>query len=55
LRKLISVGAETFPADVLRDYYAELGELEGTTLVRIDAAIEAWRQVLQIDAADAGL
>ena len=53
LRKLIVVGSESFPAVVLRDYYAELGELEGSTLVRIDAAIEAWRQVLQIDPADA--
>jgi len=53
LRQLIAVGSETFPAATLRDCYAELGELEGSTLVRVDAAIEAWRHVLQIDAADA--
>ncbi len=52
LRNLIGVGQETFPAETLKDLFAELGELEGSTLRRVDAAIDAWRQVLNLDPAD---
>jgi tetratricopeptide (TPR) repeat protein len=52
LRRTISVGTHALGADEIKDLYAQLGELEGTTLMRIDAAVEAWRQVLQIDPTD---
>jgi len=52
LRTTISVGTQALSADEVKELYAQLGELEGTTLMRINAAVEAWRQVLQIDPAD---
>ncbi len=52
LRRTISVGGHALTTSELKELYAQLGELEGSTLMRIDAAIEAWRQVLRLDAAD---
>ncbi len=52
LRRTISVGSHALSGDEVKDLYAQLGELEGTTLMRFDAAVEAWRQVLQIDPTD---
>jgi tetratricopeptide (TPR) repeat protein len=52
LRRTISVAASALSSDEVKDLYTQLGELEGTTLMRIDAAVEAWRQVLEIDATD---
>jgi tetratricopeptide (TPR) repeat protein len=52
LRRTISVGSHALSGDEVKELYAQLGELEGTTLMRIDAAVEAWRQVLQIDPMD---
>jgi len=52
LRRTISVGSHALSGDEVKELYAQLGELEGTTLMRIDAAVEAWRQVLQIDPTD---
>lgn len=49
LRRTISVGSNALTGDEVKELYVQLGELEGTTLMRIDAAVEAWRQVLQID------
>jgi tetratricopeptide (TPR) repeat protein len=52
LRRLIYLGPDALGGDELKELYAQLGELEGTTLMRTDAAIEAWRSVLELDAAD---
>jgi tetratricopeptide (TPR) repeat protein len=52
LRRTISVGTDALSVEETKQLYAQLGELEGTTLMRIDAAVEAWRQVLQIDPTD---
>jgi tetratricopeptide (TPR) repeat protein len=52
LRRLISVGAQSLPADDIKELYAQLGELEGSTLMRTEAAVEAWRQVLVMDEAN---
>jgi golgin subfamily B member 1 len=52
LRRTISVGTHALGANEVKELYAQLGELEGTTLMRIDSAVEAWRQVLQIDPTD---
>ena len=52
LRRTISVGGHALTTSEIKELYAQLGELEGSTLMRIDAAIEAWRQVLRLDAAD---
>jgi tetratricopeptide (TPR) repeat protein len=49
LRRTISVGTHALGTVEIKELYAQLGELEGTTLMRVDAAVEAWRQVLQID------
>jgi len=53
LRRTISVGGHALSGDEIKELYVQLGELEGTTLMRIDAAVEAWRQVLQIDPTEA--
>jgi tetratricopeptide (TPR) repeat protein len=52
LRRTIAVATQSLSSDEIKELYAQLGELEGTTLMRIDAAVEAWRQVLQIDPTD---
>ena len=52
LQRTISVGTHALRADEIKELYAQLGELEGTTLMRINAAVDAWRQVLQIDPTD---
>ena len=52
LQRTISVGTQALSADEVKELYSQLGELEGTTLMRINAAVEAWRQVLQIDPTD---
>ena len=52
LRRTISVGSHALSTDEIKDLYTQLGDLEGTTLMRIDAAVEAWRQVLQIAPTD---
>lgn len=52
LRRTISVGSNALTGNEIKELYVQLGELEGTTLMRIDAAVEAWRQVLQIDATE---
>jgi tetratricopeptide (TPR) repeat protein len=52
LQRTISVGTHALSGDEIKELYAQLGELEGTTLMRVNAAVEAWRQVLQIDPAD---
>jgi len=51
LRRLIELGPTLDPAD-LKDLYAQLGELEGDTLMRKDAAIAAWQAVLSLDPRD---
>lgn len=52
LRRLINLGPQVLGEDELKSLYAQLGELEGQTLMRTDAAIDAWRQVLAIDPED---
>ena len=55
LRRLIQVaqlgGAGIEDAE-LKDLYSQLGELEGETLMRTQEAIDAWREVLELDAHD---
>jgi len=55
LRRLIGVaqlGESGVSQPELKDLYSQLGELEGDTLMRTPEAIEAWREVLEIDAHD---
>jgi tetratricopeptide (TPR) repeat protein len=52
LGRLIDLGALVLGEDELKELHAQLGELEGQTLMRTDRAIAAWRQVLGLDAAD---
>jgi len=55
LRRLIGVaqlGEGHVGQPELQDLYSQLGELEGETLMRTHEAIEAWREVLEIDAHD---
>ncbi len=52
LQRTISVATQSLTADEIKELYAQLGELEGTTLMRTNAAVDAWRQVLQIDPTD---
>jgi tetratricopeptide (TPR) repeat protein len=55
LRRLIGVaqlGQSGVGQTELQDLYSQLGELEGETLMRTHEAIEAWREVLEIDAHD---
>jgi tetratricopeptide (TPR) repeat protein len=55
LRRLIGVaqlGENHVGQAELQDLYSQLGELEGETLMRTQEAIEAWREVLEIDAHD---
>jgi tetratricopeptide (TPR) repeat protein len=55
LRRLIGVaqlGENRIGPPELKELYSQLGELEGETLMRTQEAIEAWREVLEIDAED---
>jgi tetratricopeptide (TPR) repeat protein len=55
LRRLIQVGqlgGSGVEQPELKELYAQLGELEGDTLMRTQDAIDAWREVLEIDAAE---
>ena len=55
LRRLIQVGqlgGSGIERDELKELYAQLGELEGDTLMRTQDAIDAWREVLELDRAD---
>jgi tetratricopeptide (TPR) repeat protein len=55
LRRLIGVaqlGENRIAEPELKDLYSQLGELEGETLMRTQEAIEAWREVLELDADD---
>jgi tetratricopeptide (TPR) repeat protein len=55
LRRLIQVGqlGESGVApDELKELFAQLGELEGETLMRTQDSIDAWREVLELDAGD---
>ncbi len=58
LRRIIEVGQLISPADgglsetETIELYAQLGQLEGDVLGRVDAAVDAWRQVIAIDPSD---
>jgi tetratricopeptide (TPR) repeat protein len=54
LRRIIEVGAETgqIGEDETIELYAQLGQLEGDILGRIDEAVEAWRRVVALDPSD---
>ncbi|HVZ74315.1 MAG TPA: tetratricopeptide repeat protein [Polyangia bacterium] len=55
LRRLIQVGQlgeHGISQDELKELYAQLGELEGETLMRTQDSIDAWREVLELDASD---
>jgi tetratricopeptide (TPR) repeat protein len=55
LRRLIQVGQlgeHGITQDELKELYAQLGELEGETLMRTQDSIDAWREVLEIDQGD---
>jgi tetratricopeptide (TPR) repeat protein len=55
LRRLIQVGqlgGSGIESDELKELFAQLGELEGETLMRTQDSIDAWREVLELDAAD---
>jgi tetratricopeptide (TPR) repeat protein len=52
LSRLIDLGQEVLGDDESKDLYSQLGELEGSTLLRTDRAINAWRKVLELDPID---
>ena len=55
LRRLIQVaqlGGAGIDDVELKDLYSQLGELEGETLMRTQEAIDAWREVLELDSRD---
>ncbi len=58
LRRLIQVGQlggsgeGVISPDELKELFAQLGELEGETLMRTQDSIDAWREVLEIDQGD---
>ncbi len=52
LERLIAGGADTLGYERLRDLYAKVGRIQGEYLMQSDMAIEAWHQVLEINAGD---
>jgi len=56
LQRIIEVGqmSETQPLgeDALIELYAQLGQLEGDILQRVNEAVEAWRRVIALDPSD---
>lgn len=54
LRRIIEVGQMTDAIDESEtiELYAQLGQLEGEVLGRVDDAVEAWRRVIAIDPGD---
>ena len=54
LRRIIEVGQETaaISEDDMIALYARLGGLEGDILGRVDAAVQAWQQVVALDPSD---
>ncbi|HEX4416333.1 MAG TPA: tetratricopeptide repeat protein [Kofleriaceae bacterium] len=54
LRRIIEVGQVTDAIDENEtiELYAQLGQLEGEVLGRVDDAVEAWRRVIAIDPSD---
>jgi golgin subfamily B member 1 len=55
LRRLIQVGqlgGSGIESEELKELFAQLGELEGETLMRTQDSIDAWREVLELDHAD---
>jgi tetratricopeptide (TPR) repeat protein len=54
LRRIIEVGQVTGAIDESEtiELYAQLGQLEGEVLGRVDEAVEAWRRVIAIDPSD---
>jgi tetratricopeptide (TPR) repeat protein len=51
LQRLVEVAIQTGAADLV-ELYAELGTIEGETLMRPHEAIEAWRHVLELEPSD---
>ncbi len=54
LRRIIEAGVEqgALAEDQVIELYAELGQLEGDILGRVDEAVDAWRRVLALDPGD---
>lgn len=54
LRRIIEVGSTTgqINEDEIIELYAQLGQLEGDVLGRIDEAVDAWRRVVALDPTD---
>jgi golgin subfamily B member 1 len=54
LRRIIEVGqmTDTIDENETIELYAQLGQLEGEVLGRVDDAVEAWRYVVAIDPSD---
>jgi tetratricopeptide (TPR) repeat protein len=52
IHRLLEVGVTSLPDDELREWYAQLGQLQGEVLMRPQEAIDAWRKVLELDARD---
>jgi golgin subfamily B member 1 len=54
LRRIIEVGNATgqINEDEIIELYAQLGQLEGEVLGRIDEAVDAWRRVVALDPTD---
>jgi tetratricopeptide (TPR) repeat protein len=54
LRRIIEVGqmADAIDESETIELYAQLGQLEGEVLGRVDDAVEAWRRVIAIDPSD---
>ena len=49
LSKLINLGPRVLGADQTRDYYAQVGRIQAEYLMDTNAAIEAWRHVVELE------
>ncbi|HEY3354028.1 MAG TPA: tetratricopeptide repeat protein, partial [Polyangia bacterium] len=52
IHRLLEIGLTYLPDEELREWYAQLGQLQGEVLMRPQEAIDAWRKVLELNARD---
>ena len=52
LARLIAVGPDVLGTELLRDYYAQVGRIQGEYLMQTDEAIDAWLHVVNLEASN---
>ncbi|MCA9715809.1 MAG: tetratricopeptide repeat protein, partial [Myxococcales bacterium] len=52
LARLIAVGPDILGVEQIRDYYAQVGRIEGEYLMHTDEAIDAWLHVVDLEASN---